>query len=66
MRRFGFILISVLSLPVTGLDAVERSQVPEKYTWNLADMYPSEQACRNARSAVAERLRGMERFRGHL
>lgn len=66
MRRFGFILVSFLFIPLTGLEAVERSQVPEKYTWNLADLYVSEQAWKDARSAVAARLREMESFRGHL
>ncbi|MBI2839152.1 MAG: oligoendopeptidase F [Acidobacteria bacterium] len=66
MRRFGIILLTLLSMTKTGLEAVERSQVPEKYRWNLADLYASEQAWRDARGAVAARFREMESFRGHL
>ena len=31
----------------------ERAEVPEKYRWNLADLYPSEAAWSEARSAAS-------------
>jgi len=46
--------------------AKERQEVPEKYKWNLADLYPSEQAWSKACDTLAGRLAEMRPFRGHL
>ncbi len=44
----------------------ERKDLPEKYTWNLADLFPSEAAWTKAKDAVAKRLPELEKHRGHL
>ncbi len=46
--------------------AAERSEVPEQYRWNLADLYPSEAAWLEARDGIAARLPGLARFQGRL
>ena len=46
-----------LALPAPVL-AAERAQIPEKYTWNLADLYPDEAAWTGMLSALARRGRG--------
>jgi oligoendopeptidase F len=46
--------------------ALERSEVPAKYTWNVADLYPSEQAWREARDELKRRIPLLARHRGHL
>lgn len=46
--------------------AVERSSIPEKYTWNLADIYPSTDLWMQAKEATAKRIPEMAQFQGHL
>jgi oligoendopeptidase F len=46
--------------------AAERSQVPEKYTWNLADLYPSEAGWVKAKEDLAKRVPRLADHRGHL
>jgi oligoendopeptidase F len=62
---FALALAVALSVPAASL-AGERSQVPEKYRWNLADLYPSEAAWARAREALAKRIPGLAAHRGHL
>jgi oligoendopeptidase F len=46
--------------------AKDRSEIPDKYKWNLADLYPSEAAWTAARDALAKRLPAFARHQGHL
>jgi oligoendopeptidase F len=46
--------------------ARERSEIPEKYRWNLADLYPSDAAWKAARDDLARRLPELSRARGKL
>lgn len=46
--------------------AEERKDIPEKYTWNVTDLYPTQQAWEQARDGVAARLAELKPFRGHL
>jgi oligoendopeptidase F len=46
--------------------AGERAQTPEKYKWRLEDIFPSEQAWEQTRTAAAARLPGLAAHRGHL
>jgi oligoendopeptidase F len=43
-----------------------RSEVPARYTWNLADIYPSMEAWRAAREKVAAQIPSLAEFRGRL
>ncbi len=56
----------VLLLGATPTFAVERSQIPEKYQWNLADLYPSEQAWAQAKADLQKRIPQLSEHRGHL
>jgi len=58
-------LAAALSVPAVPL-AGERSGVPDKYRWNLADLYPSEAAWAQAREGLAKRIPGLAAYRGHL
>ena len=51
--------------PAAALGA-ERAQIPEKYTWNLADLYPTEAAWSQAREDLKKRVAALPRHRGHL
>jgi oligoendopeptidase F len=46
--------------------AQERKDVPEKYTWNLQDMYASPAAWKEAKEALAKRVPEMAPYKGHL
>jgi oligoendopeptidase F len=48
------------------LRAEDRSQVPEKYTWNLADLYASPQAWTTAKEQLAKRVPELGQYRGRL
>jgi oligoendopeptidase F len=59
--------LAVLALALTEpAIAVERAAIPEKYTWKLADIYPSPAAWTQAKVALAKRLPGLGEYRGHL
>ncbi|HET9599439.1 MAG TPA: oligoendopeptidase F [Anaeromyxobacteraceae bacterium] len=54
------------ALAAAAAGAAERVQIPEKYTWNLQDLYPSEAAWGQARDAVAKRIGRLPEHRGKL
>jgi len=60
-------LAAALTLALPALaGAVERSEIPEKYTWNLADLFPDEKAWEASRADLSRRLPGFAAHRGHL
>ena len=44
----------------------DRAKIPDKYKWNLADVYPSEEAWREAKDRVVEEIPKLGGFRGTL
>src|SRR5262245_5647909 len=58
---------TVLALTLT-LVAQERdrSAIPEKYKWNLTDIYPSDAAWRAAKEAFAAEIPSLGKFKGRL
>lgn len=44
----------------------ERSEVPEKDTWNLADLYPSDEAWHQAKQDIAARMDKVTDYKGTL
>jgi oligoendopeptidase F len=61
--------LSLAAAPALGRTdeaATSRAQLPDRYKWNLAEMYPSDQAFDQARLAFAAKLDGLARRRGHL
>jgi oligoendopeptidase F len=62
----AFALALTLGVPPAVCRATERSEVPEKYKWNLADLYPSEAAWTTARDNLARQIPQMSRFQGRL
>jgi oligoendopeptidase F len=59
---------SVLALLVATLGAQERdrSKIPDKYKWNLADIYPSDASWRAAKEAFAAEIPALGKFKGTL
>ncbi|HEX6976517.1 MAG TPA: oligoendopeptidase F [Vicinamibacterales bacterium] len=69
-RRSFHVLGTVLALLVASLAGVaqqqERSQVPDKYKWDLTKIYPSDQAWRSAKDALVAELPTIAPFKGTL
>jgi oligoendopeptidase F len=62
-RPVALLLAAALAAPAA---ARERSEIPEGYTWNLADLFASEADWVKAREAAAARIPGLSAHRGHL
>ena len=69
-RRRSFRLVLVLALGTLTLSGVaqerDRAKIPDKYKWNLADVYPTDAAWRQAKEKVAGEIPGMQEFKGKL
>ena len=44
----------------------DRSKIPDKYKWNTADIYPSEEAWRAAKDRLLAEIPKLKGFRGAL
>src|SRR6186997_745602 len=44
----------------------ERSRIPDRYKWNLAEIYPSDTAWRAAKDGLAARLPELRQYQGKL
>lgn len=65
MHRSTPLLLAALLVAIPA-GATERKDVPVKYTWNLADLYPDEAAWMAARDELGKRVAALTRHRGHL
>jgi oligoendopeptidase F len=61
-----FGIISMTAMTTAHAGAGERKDVPDKYKWNLADLYPSEAAWTKAKDELGKRLPAVAKFRGRL
>ncbi len=66
LTRLTPIWMGILCMTAASVRATERKDVPDKYKWNLADLYPSEAAWTKAREAIAKRLPELAKFQGQL
>ncbi len=48
------------------LQAAERAEVPDRYKWNLADLYASDSAWTRAKDDLAARIPKFAAFQGHM
>ena len=53
-------------MTTAAIAAAQRADIPDKYKWNLADLYPSEAAWTAAKEAIQKRLPELGKHRGHL
>ena len=66
MRKM-ILAVALLALTVAaGAQSRDRSQTPDKYTWNLAEIYPSDAAWRAAKTRLAAGLPELRRYQGTL
>src|SRR5689334_4146666 len=59
------LVVAALTMTVAG-QSRDRSQTPEKFKWNLAEIYPSEAAWRTAKAKLAADLLQLRQFQGKL
>ncbi|HEX3698833.1 MAG TPA: oligoendopeptidase F [Polyangia bacterium] len=64
--RLAVVCFGVIGMTATFALAGERKDVPDKYKWNLADLYPSEAVWTKAKDELSQRLPELAKFRGHL
>ena len=68
----AYVTISILSFGLMGLTLTlagqerDRLKIFEKYKWNLADIYPNDEAWRSAKEQLAKELPQMKMFQGKL
>jgi oligoendopeptidase F len=63
-------LVAGLALALLTVSALaqerDRSKIPDKYKWNLAEIYPTDTAWRDAKEAIAASLPRLRAFEGRL
>lgn len=65
--RFVFSLLFLSAALFGGrADALERSEVPEKYKWNTADLYPDDAAWEKKKEEIAARIPRLAAYQGKL
>ena len=66
--KSSLILLAILVL-FSGTNAYSqktREEIPEKYKWNLTDLFPTEEAWRSALNNITVKLNEVEKFKGTL
>jgi hypothetical protein len=58
-------LIALLAVTVTAQER-DRAKVPDRYKWNLADLYPSDEAWRAAKDQIVKDIPTLATFKGTL
>jgi oligoendopeptidase F len=67
LRRPIVMALACAVLAVTlGAQERDRSKIPDKYKWNLADLYPSDASWRAGKEAFAAEIPSLEKFKGRL
>src|SRR4051812_8532670 len=65
--RLGWTAFTIALLVLTaGAQERDRAKTPEKYKWNLADIYPNDAAWRAAKDKLAAALPQLRQFQGKL
>ena len=64
--RLALVWFGIIFMTATSLGAAERKDVPDKYKWNLSDLYASEGAWTKAKDALAKRVPEMAKHKGRL
>jgi oligoendopeptidase F len=59
-------LLLAAGLRATNAEERDRNSIPEKYKWNLADIYPDHTAWKTAKEKLVRELAAIEKFKGTL
>ena len=62
-----FTTVALLGITLIGLaQERDRDKIPDKYKWNLSDIYPTEAAWRAAKEKIAAEIPALDQYRGRL
>src|SRR3569832_2380281 len=61
----SLVVVCALAAVVSAQDK-DRSAIPDKYKWNLADIYPSDASWRAAKEAFTAEIPALGKFKGRL
>jgi oligoendopeptidase F len=62
----AMILFSAAASSAPAQEERDRAKIPDKYKWNLADIYPNDDAWRKAKDAVVAEVPGITALKGTL
>jgi oligoendopeptidase F len=66
VKYFSFVLISIIIIGSAFAQSPERNEVPEKYKWNLAEIYPSVDAWQADVDMLNNEVEKLADFKGRL
>ena len=72
MKRFtltlklAFLVAFIVFFTLNSFGQKTRAEIPDKYKWDLTDIYKSDADWRAAKDAIALKLDGVEKFKGTL
>ena len=65
--RLALVYFGIIAMTAaTATAASERKDIPDKYKWNLTDLFPSETAWTKAKETVAKRIPELAGFKGKI
>ena len=69
MHLFSVVTVSFFALLVADTYSAfaqerDRSKIPDEYKWNLADLYPTDDAWKKAEEKLSADIPGMKKFQG--
>jgi oligoendopeptidase F len=67
-RIFHIPLLALLAVSLAGAapQTRDRKEIPDRYKWNLADIYPTDDAWRAAKADLSKQIPSLEAYRGTL
>ncbi|MCW0483516.1 oligoendopeptidase F [Gaoshiqia sediminis] len=66
LMKFAVMTFLGMLAAMTTYSQQNRADIPEKYTWNLTDIFPSDEAWREAVTELSGKLDQIEQFKGTL
>ena len=66
MRKMILVLALIALAVGAGAQTRDRAQTPDKYKWNLAEIYPTDAAWRSAKDTLKADLSKLHQFQGRL
>jgi oligoendopeptidase F len=66
MRKIIVVLALIALTATAAAQTRDRSQTPDRYKWNLSEIYPSDAAWRAAKAKLAAELPQLRQFQGRL
>ena len=66
LTRILALAAALLAVPAAAPLAADRKDIPDRYKWNLADLYPSDAAWEAARADLAKRIPALTEHQGRI